>query len=422
MKGSALPVMPPQATWKAGSEVEVGWAIEAHHGGGYSYRLAPADAPLNEASFNKMPLEAVGPSIFRWALRSGKFCCSFRCSRFLDLARLLASIFIFFVGSSGRPSCALDVIGAMVSSQLLMVRMVGADNSWWDRWDGDKGTQLSFNSTRVTEGTFPKGSQWTKNPLPGPPLLWNREGPSFEPYCEETQVRSFVALLPIAAYRSGSVFQNGHVQPQDCKDTAHRWTRATPAQAKKGPFPNAGCAAALEKLCGKARNEAVQCNSCALQQWSALEAAGCTQAVEVEWCQPAPKPKAWNPPPGTCRCSGSPNVLAWLLVSYAPSYDPLPPFSLRSLQRQTLSLTPSWSSQPSLEIVDTLKIPADTKPGHYVLNWRWCVTHGLSCIADLHARRSPRRSDSFLQHCRDCEETAQWDRPPLSSPALPCLA
>ena len=54
MKGSDLPAMPPQATWKAGAEVEVGWAIEAHHGGGYSYRLAPADEPLNEANFNKV--------------------------------------------------------------------------------------------------------------------------------------------------------------------------------------------------------------------------------------------------------------------------------------------------------------------------------------------------------------------------------
>ena len=28
--GTALPAMPPQAAWKAGSQVEVGWAIEAH--------------------------------------------------------------------------------------------------------------------------------------------------------------------------------------------------------------------------------------------------------------------------------------------------------------------------------------------------------------------------------------------------------
>ena len=89
MKGSDLPAMPPQATWKAGAEVEVGWAIEAHHGGGYSYRIAPAGEPLNEANFNKIPLYSVGPAILRW--------------------------------------------------------------------DGDVSTQVKFNATRITEGTFPKG-------------------------------------------------------------------------------------------------------------------------------------------------------------------------------------------------------------------------------------------------------------------------
>ena len=54
--GSTLPKMAPQAKWKAGSEVEVGWWILAQHGGGYSYRLAPADKPLTEAEFQKMPL------------------------------------------------------------------------------------------------------------------------------------------------------------------------------------------------------------------------------------------------------------------------------------------------------------------------------------------------------------------------------
>ena len=183
------------------------------------YRLAPADEPLNEANFNKMPLSAVGPSILRW--------------------------------------------------------------------DGDKSTQLAFNATRITEGTFPKGSQWTKNPLPGPPMLWNREGPSFEPYCEESQ---------------------------ECKDTAARWTRQLPAPAKKGPEPTATCAAALQKACGKSP-KGTSCNSCALEQWSALQAAGCKDNVELTWCEAAPKPKTWHPQPGVCRCSGSPNVFAWLLPS-----------------------------------------------------------------------------------------------------------
>jgi len=48
---------------------------------------------------------------------------------------------------------------------------------------------------------------------------------------------------------------------------------------------------------------------------------------------------AGSPPHGTCKCSGSPNVFAWL--------------------------------EPTLEIVDVLKLPDGLKPGKYVLNWRW---------------------------------------------------
>ena len=45
---------------------EVTWSIEANHAGGYLYRLAPADGPLTEAAFRKMPLDFVGNSALRW--------------------------------------------------------------------------------------------------------------------------------------------------------------------------------------------------------------------------------------------------------------------------------------------------------------------------------------------------------------------
>eukprot|EP00658_Telonema_sp_P-2_P003934 TRINITY_DN1146_c0_g1_i18.p1 TRINITY_DN1146_c0_g1~~TRINITY_DN1146_c0_g1_i18.p1 ORF type:complete len:172 (-),score=39.39 TRINITY_DN1146_c0_g1_i18:366-881(-) len=45
---------------------EVSWTIEANHGGGYSYRLAPADGPLTEEVFGKAPLKFVGPQKLRW--------------------------------------------------------------------------------------------------------------------------------------------------------------------------------------------------------------------------------------------------------------------------------------------------------------------------------------------------------------------
>jgi len=175
--GSELPPMPSQATWTAGSTVEVGWTVMANHGGGYAYRLAPAHAPLTEETFREMPLDFVGKSILRW--------------------------------------------------------------------DGDKSTQLEFDGWRVSEGTMPAGSMWSKNPIPSG--LWWREGPGFEPVCEES-------------------------------DACKYW------------------------------------------------ASGCIPGISCPT------------PVGVCRCSGYSNGGPLL---------------------------------PNLEIVDSIKIPAQLKPGKFVLQWRW---------------------------------------------------
>ena len=63
---SVLPAMDPQATWKAGDTVEVSWALSANHGGGYLYRLCPADAKLDEECFLKHVLPFMGKQSFRW--------------------------------------------------------------------------------------------------------------------------------------------------------------------------------------------------------------------------------------------------------------------------------------------------------------------------------------------------------------------
>jgi len=65
-----LPRAPSNTTWLAGNSYEVSWTIEANHGGGYSYRLARADGPLDEAAFGKIPLTFVGQQGLRW--RGGK--------------------------------------------------------------------------------------------------------------------------------------------------------------------------------------------------------------------------------------------------------------------------------------------------------------------------------------------------------------
>lgn len=58
--GSKLPPSSgPLPIWMAGSEVQVAWGMRFNHGGGYQYRLCPADEDLTEECFQRMPLEFV---------------------------------------------------------------------------------------------------------------------------------------------------------------------------------------------------------------------------------------------------------------------------------------------------------------------------------------------------------------------------
>eukprot|EP00040_Diaphanoeca_grandis_P016385 m.84522 g.84522 ORF g.84522 m.84522 type:complete len:365 (-) comp25761_c0_seq1:150-1244(-) len=66
-----LPPAPSGTVWKAGEVYEVSWTIEANHGGGYQYRIAPASGPLNEMSFQKTPLKFVGQQKLRYGGPNG---------------------------------------------------------------------------------------------------------------------------------------------------------------------------------------------------------------------------------------------------------------------------------------------------------------------------------------------------------------
>mmetsp|Transcript_88930 Transcript_88930/g.167600 ORF Transcript_88930/g.167600 Transcript_88930/m.167600 type:complete len:381 (-) Transcript_88930:57-1199(-) len=59
MNGTSLPPMDTGVKWTIGGAAEVTWQVENNHGGGYSYRLCPADEPLTEACFQKHPLDFV---------------------------------------------------------------------------------------------------------------------------------------------------------------------------------------------------------------------------------------------------------------------------------------------------------------------------------------------------------------------------
>jgi len=59
MNGSLLAPLESGVTWTIGLEAEVTWQVENNHGGGYSYRLCPANAPLTEACFQQHQLDFV---------------------------------------------------------------------------------------------------------------------------------------------------------------------------------------------------------------------------------------------------------------------------------------------------------------------------------------------------------------------------
>jgi len=59
MRGRDLPKMPTGTVWKIGGMANVTWNVRNNHGGGYSYRLCPANQPLTEECFQKTPLDFV---------------------------------------------------------------------------------------------------------------------------------------------------------------------------------------------------------------------------------------------------------------------------------------------------------------------------------------------------------------------------
>jgi len=91
------------AVWTAGSVVEAAWGIVANHGGGYQYRLCPTPS----AGYMKLTEECF---------------------------------------------------------QKMPLNFSG--HTQWIQYGTDKKSRQGFKANRTREGTFPKGSQWTKNPIP----------------------------------------------------------------------------------------------------------------------------------------------------------------------------------------------------------------------------------------------------------------
>lgn len=59
MNGTQLQPMDTGVVWTIGLQAEVTWQVENNHGGGYSYRLCPANEPLTEECFQRHQLDFV---------------------------------------------------------------------------------------------------------------------------------------------------------------------------------------------------------------------------------------------------------------------------------------------------------------------------------------------------------------------------
>jgi hypothetical protein len=58
--GTTVGPLIDKTQWVIGSEVEVAWGINANHGGGYQYRLCPAESEITQECFERTPLAFVG--------------------------------------------------------------------------------------------------------------------------------------------------------------------------------------------------------------------------------------------------------------------------------------------------------------------------------------------------------------------------
>lgn len=106
-KGSHLPPLAePKVVWTVGGQAEVSWTTMANHGGGYQYSLCPLveGEVLTEECFQKFPLD------------------------FVDDNQTLRYIYLNETSNS---------------------------------------TEVVIDAVRVSEGTTPRGSTWTKHPVPG---------------------------------------------------------------------------------------------------------------------------------------------------------------------------------------------------------------------------------------------------------------
>jgi len=180
--GASLPRKEP-TVWTAGSVQEVAWAINGNHNGGYSWRLCKNNAPkVPPRSLPNTTGHDVHPRPLSncTADPAGKTSTCRKCSETVSWSCELCreGCTRSSVGDGNdvmgtRCVCDPDPKDAVspepidpdVTEECFQQNVLkfATDSSWIEF---PNGTRIEFPLTKVTEGTYPAGSEWARNPIP----------------------------------------------------------------------------------------------------------------------------------------------------------------------------------------------------------------------------------------------------------------
>jgi hypothetical protein len=119
-------------TWKVGDAVDVAWAITANHGGGYQYRICPKNAKQTEECFQSNPLEFIGD--------------------------------VQYIQYCNITGYKYPTDGTVVTPDGFNHTKKMTPSEAFPKCDLSQRQEIP--AKRISTGTLPKGSTWTRNPIP----------------------------------------------------------------------------------------------------------------------------------------------------------------------------------------------------------------------------------------------------------------
>lgn len=338
MDGVDLPGAAERVTWKRGTTVEVAWANNANHGGGYAYRLCKnVPGNVTEECFQRGHLDFVGDVQWLQEWKAGE-------SREARPGQpppptpppaggcYISDAPLMYVGGNLYDKEAPNRTDDGPRACCKMCENTPECNFWTYAANGCHGNSTGCCWLKGSQGTLaPASADYTSGstkPLPAPPPSSRVEIPRVTVSTGTSPAGSQWARVPIPACRyPGDHFGWAGCTGDDC----------------------GGCCATIAPLPPHPRiNES---------WWRAQDCvAGCAGNGLPGSC-PAGERQFPEPVPGMSSLWSS-----WLWCD-AP----------RGLRDAPHDMPCSHAAMMRTNIVDKVRVPADLEPGDYLLSWRWDV-------------------------------------------------